>query len=252
MSAKRLIVNADDFGRTPGVNAGIVRAHTDGIVTSASLMVNYPASADAGRRAGELKDLGVGLHLQFTGGGRPALPPEQVSSLVDASGRFRPLPADIAEADPRDVMAEARAQLRRFRELVGRRPTHFDSHHHAHKLPVVEDAVLTLAWETGLPVRGVSPEGRARLQREGLASTDHFIEDFYDAGASLENLVALLGRVSLGSTELMCHPAVLDEELRTTSGYAEPRACELAALVHEEVRQTVQAAGIRLVSFAGL
>ncbi len=215
-------------------------------------MVNYPAAAEAGRLARENETLGVGLHLQLTGGGRPALPPEQVRSLLDAKGEFRPIAERLAGADPKEAMAEARAQLRRFRELVGRLPSHFDSHHHVHKLPVGEEIILTLAWETGLPVRGASPEGRARLRREGLRTTDHFIEDFYDEAATLENLVAILGRLELGTTELMCHPASVDDELRTTSGYAEPRGRELAALTHEEARQTIQAAGIRLASFVGL
>jgi predicted glycoside hydrolase/deacetylase ChbG (UPF0249 family) len=252
MTAKRLIVNADDFGRTPGVNRGVVEAHARGIVTSASLMVNYPAAADAARLTQQHPELGVGLHLQLTGGGLPALPPDQVPTLLDATGRFHAKPEALATAHPGQILAEARAQLRRFRELVGRRPTHFDSHHHVHKLAAVEQALLTLAWETGLPVRGASSEGRARLRREGLATTDHFVEDFYDAGVSLEGLVALLGRLELGTTELMCHPAVVDAALSTTSSYAEPRGRELEILVHEEVRHTIQASGIKLVTFAVL
>lgn len=230
----------------------MVEAHTRGIVTSATLMVNYPAAVEAARLAQAHPELGVGIHLQLTGGGSPALPRDQVPSLVDASGRFHAKPEGLAGASPKEILAELRAQLRRFRELLGRRPTHLDSHHHVHKLPIVEPAVLTLAWETGLPVRGASAETRTRLRREGLLTTDHFIEDFYDAGATLESLVAVLGRLEMGTTELMCHPAVVDEELRATSGYAEVRDRELAALTHEEARQTLQAAGIRLINFAAV
>lgn len=252
MNGKRLIVNADDFGRTSGINRGVIEAHSRGIVTSATLMVNYPAAAEAARLAKAHPELGVGIHLQLTGGVAPALPADQVPSLVDASGRLPAKPEGLAGASPAEILAELRAQLRRFRELLGRRPTHFDSHHHVHKLPLVEPAVLTLAWETGLPVRGASPETRTRLRREGLLTSDHFVEDFYDAGATLETLVAVLGRIEMGTTELMCHPAVVDEELRSSSSYAEVRSRELAALTHEEPRQTIQAAGIKLTTYAGL
>lgn len=249
---KLLIVNADDFGRTPGVNRGVLEAHTRGIVTSATLMVNYPAAAEAATLTKDHAALGVGLHVQFTGSAAPTSPPEQVRSLVDTSGRFHARPDALADADPREVLAETRAQLRRFRELMGRQPTHFDSHHHAHKLPGVIEALVTLAWETGLPVRGASAEVRTRLRGEGLPTTDHFIEDFYDRGATLEGLIAVLVRLEPGTSELMCHPARVDDELRASSGYAEPRERELEALLHDEVRQTIQAAGIKLVSFAGL
>ena len=227
-------------------------AHSGGIVTSTTLMVNYPAAVEAGHLAQEHERLGVGLHFQLTGGGRPALAAEQVRSLVDGQGLFRPIANGLSGADPKEALAEGRAQLKRFHELVGRAPTHFDSHHHVHKLPVGEEVLLTLAWETGLPVRGASAEGRARLAREGLRTTDTFIEDFYDEGASLERLLAILGSLELGTTELMCHPAQPDAELLATSGYAAARARELEILTHEEVRQTIQAAGIALVSFAAL
>jgi len=249
-SGKRLIVNADDFGRSPGVNRGVLEAHTRGIVTSATLMVNYPAAAEAARLAKQHEALGVGLHVQLTGGAGPAAPREQVRSLLDPAGRFHARPDGLARADPRELLTEARAQLVRFRELMGRRPTHFDSHHHAHKLPVVLDALVTLGWETGLPIRGASEEVRDRLTREGLPTTDHFVEEFYDEGATLQGLIEVLIGLAPGTTELMCHPAVVDDELRSTSGYAEPRARELEYLVHEEVRQTIQAAGVRLVTFA--
>ncbi len=215
-------------------------------------MVNYPAAVEAAALAKQHQALGVGLHVQLTGGGTPASPRDQVRSLVDASGRFHAKPDALAGADPREVLAEARAQLHRFRELTGRRPTHFDSHHHAHKLPAVLEGLVTLAWETGLPVRGASAELRARLRSEALPTTDHFIGDFYDRGATLEALIAALVRLEPGTTELMCHPAVVDDELRATSAYAEPRARELEALLHQGVRETLQAAGVKLISFAAL
>jgi predicted glycoside hydrolase/deacetylase ChbG (UPF0249 family) len=245
---KRLIVNADDFGRTPGVNRGVAEAHDRGIVTSASLMVTHPAAGEAAALAKERPNLGVGLHLALTGG-PPALPAARVRSLVQAGGRLPAKPEALAAASPSEVLAETRAQARRFRELMGRAPTHFDSHHHVHRLPAVLEALLTLSWETGLPVRSPSPEVRERLRQEGLPTSDAFVDAFHGEGATLENLVRLLGKIEDGTTELMCHPAQIDEELRSASSYVDARAAELAALTHLDARATLQACGVQLVNY---
>ncbi|HEX6739829.1 MAG TPA: chitin disaccharide deacetylase [Vicinamibacteria bacterium] len=251
MSVKRLIVNADDFGRTTGVNRGVIEAHRQGVVTSATMMVGFPGAPEAAALARETPALGVGLHLALTGG-PPTLPPERLPSLVDARGMLPAKPEALGAARPAEVLAEARGQLRRFRELMGRDPTHFDSHHHAHRTPLVYDVFATLAWETGLPVRNGPPGMAERLRREGIATTDHFVESFYDAGVSLEVMLSILDDIPPGVTELMCHPAVVDEELRAGSSYAEQRSRELEILTHREVRQALQALGIKLVSFADL
>jgi predicted glycoside hydrolase/deacetylase ChbG (UPF0249 family) len=128
-----------------------------------------------------------------------------------------------------------------------------DSHHHSHReSSAVLDALCTLSWETGLAIRNNSPAVRERLGREGIHTTDHFVEEFYDKGVTLEGLVHILGDLQPGTTELMCHPAVVDEELRGSSSYAEPRTRELEVLTNREVRQMIQAAGIRLITFAAL
>ncbi len=245
---KRLIVNADDLGRSPGVNQGIAQAHSGGIVTSATLLVNYPAAAEVPALAQESPGLGIGLHLALMGG-RSTLPSAQVPSLVSSRGLLPDTLDELAAAQPRDILAEARAQLRRFRELMGRDPTHFDAHHHAHKLPAVLEVVIALAWETGLPVRSISPQMRARFRAEGIASTDQFVEAFHGDGATQDSLVRILGDLPLATSELMCHPAIVDEELRSGSRYAEPRARELQALTSSEARQVLQAAGVRLIHY---
>ncbi|PYQ11074.1 MAG: chitooligosaccharide deacetylase [Acidobacteria bacterium] len=249
---KQLIVNADDLGRTEGINEGVFDAHRRGIVTSASLMVNYPAAGRVPALSRDSPALGIGLHVALTGG-VPALPPEQVKSLVDADGRLPARPDGLGGADPAEVLAEARAQLKRFRHVMGRDPTHFDSHHHSHRdVPAVFAAILTLAWETGLPVRCADPTMAERLRREGVPTPDNFIDEFYDEGATLADLVRILEGLPPGTTELMCHPAVVDEELRSTSSYADPRARELDALTQAAARQALQRSGIRLVSFGQL
>lgn len=251
MTAKRLIVNADDFGRTPGINRGIVDAHRRGIVTSATMMVAYAPAAEAATLARENPALGVGLHLALTGG-PPVLPPARIPSLVDAKGLLPAKPEGLGGARPAEILAEARAQLARFREIVRTDPTHFDSHHHSHRNPAVLEAVLTLAWETGLPVRSASPDMHERLVREGIPTTDVFVDEFYDQQVLLETLLRIVDGIPPGTTELMCHPAVVDDALRAGSGYSLMREKELELLTHREVRQAVQAMGIKLIHFGEL
>jgi predicted glycoside hydrolase/deacetylase ChbG (UPF0249 family) len=251
-ATKRLIVNADDLGRTEGINEGIFDAHRRGIVTSATMMVNYPAARRVAALSRDCPALGIGLHLALSGG-VPALPPEHLRSMVDAKGMLPAKPAGLAGADRAEVLAEARAQLKRFREIMGRDPTHFDSHHHTHReVPAVFEAILTLAWETGLPVRNASPSMAEQLRREGVPTPDHFVEEFYADGATLNDLIGLVEDLPLGTSELMCHPAVVDDELRSTSGYAEPRARELDLLTQAAVRQAVQRSGVKLINFGQL
>lgn len=248
---KRLIVNADDLGRTPGVNEGIFEAHANGIVTSATLMVTHPAAAAVRDLSERHPGLGIGLHVALTGGAAAA-PPEQVPSLVGGRGQLPAGPQGLAGARPDHVLTEVRAQLRRFRQLMGRMPTHFDSHHHVHRLPVVFEALVTLAWETGLPVRNASAAVALTLRRENIPTTDRFMDAFYGEGVTLERLLAILVEVPLGTTELMCHPARVDAELRAGSSYSDARERELALLTDREVRQQVQALGIRLTHFGEL
>jgi len=201
--------------------------------------------------ARENPGLGIGLHLAFTGL-RSTLGMRAIPSLMTAEGLLPPRPEGLARAKPEHILLEARAQLRRFREILDRLPTHFDTHHHAHRLPVVLEAVLVLAWETGLPVRGASPEVQAQLRREGLRTTDRFREDFFGPGATTEGLCRIIGELEVGATELMCHPAVVDDLLRQGSSYAEPRAAELRALTSVEARHALQASGVKLVDFTAL
>ncbi len=247
--SKLLIVNADDFGRTPGINAGIFEAHARGVVTSATLMVGFPAAVAAARELPAYPQLGVGLHVALAGG-RPILPPASVPGLVDGEGRLARYPDDLGEVDPAEVLAEVRAQLERFRELTGRQPTHLDSHHHSHRLPAVCEALVTVAGEAGgVPVRNAGPEVAERLKAAAVATPDAFVESFFGAGARWRTLAEILGRVGPGVTEIMCHPAQVDDQLRQGSTYAEERQAELEALTRPEARRILEAAGVRLVHF---
>lgn len=248
---KRLIVNADDYGRSAGINRGVVEAHREGLVTSASLMVNHGAAPEAARLAAQNPRLAVGLHLAFTAG-VPTLPPSRLPSLVDGAGRLPAKPDGLGGASADEVLCEARAQLARFRELMGREPTHLDSHHHAHRLPVVRDAVICAARETRLPVRCASAPVRERLLEAGVATTGAFSADFYGEGATLAGLLAILDRVSEGVTELMCHPGYADAELVATSGYVAERERELEVLKSRAAREALRSRGVELASWAEL
>ncbi len=159
---KRLIVNADDFGRSPGINRGILETHLRGIVTSTTVMVNFPDAASGLERAlAEAPRLGIGLHLTLTAG-RPVSAPEHVRSLLDDDGRFLHIsawPAQLNRFDPEHLQREVAAQVDRFISLTGRPPDHLDSHHHAAYLhPASLRAALEIAAGYGIPMRAGLPD----------------------------------------------------------------------------------------------
>lgn len=254
MSERRLIVNADDLGWTPGVNDGILTAHLEGVVSSATLMVNAPGAehAAAALARPQLSRLGVGLHLALSGAGPTALPPSRVPSLVDADGRLPRRPEGLAGARAEEILSEVRAQLERFHRLLGRAPTHFDGHHHCHRRPEVFAAVLTVAAESRLPVRAVTPDMRQHLRAAAIATPDAFDESFYGAGVSAEHLAERVRAAAQGVTEIMCHPGRVDDELRRSSTYVDDREREIAILTDPALARLLAAENIRLVSYSAL
>lgn len=248
---KRLIVNADDLGRTHGINTGIFEAHRLGIVTSATAMVNYESIHEAASLSRENPKLGIGLHVALTGG-RSTLPPATVPSLLDSRGLQPAKPEGLGAAVPAQIEAEVEAQFARFVEVFGRKPTHLDSHHHSHRRPDVFEAVTSLARREGLPVRNAGGEMGAALRRLGVRTNDAFDETFFDQGVSVERLVAIIESLPGGSTELMCHPAHEDAELAASSSYARVRVVELRALCDPAVRTAIERTQVRLITFAEL
>lgn len=281
---KQLIVNADDFGRSPGVVRGILEAHHKGIVTSTTVMINYPAAPQGLEQAlASALRLGIGLHLNVTSG-RPVSDPAAVPSLVDERGVFHFI-ADwghrIDAFDPDDLRREVMAQFDRFVSLTGRIPDHLDAHHHATYLhPASLRVMLELAAEHGLPMRdayfdaperafgalrGMIPsmsEDRAWALLDDLRAVlaespaawcpARFHQEWYDSTATLGDLLVILTTLEPDSvTELMCHPGYVDEAL-ADSGYIHPREDEIAHLTHAATRECVQSEGIRLITFADL
>lgn len=253
MKRLRLIVNADDYGRTNGINAGTLEAHRRGIVTSATVMILEGAAAAGIRRAREeAPDLALGLHCVLTGGGAPASSSGTLPTLAPG-GVF----ARNAEALPEalaagEVRRELEAQIALFESVAGRPPSHLDSHHHSALHASVQPVFAAIAAERNLPVRAASPAAQAVLRARGLKTPDRFLDSFYDAGATRENLRLLIAGLEEGTSELMCHPGYADEELRSGSSYAEARDREVAILCDPSWREILAGAGIALVSFEAL
>ena len=249
----RLIVNADDFGYTPGVTRGILRAHQRGIVTATTLMANAPDTEDAAKAARADTTLDVGVHLVFTYG-LPTAAADRVRSLVTETGAFPRVTDLLRSGRPRadEALIEARAQYQRVRQLLGRDPTHIDTHHWVHDLPALEDAVIALAKETGAAARTHDGRQRARFRDAGVRTPDRFVREYQHTGKiGVERLVGLLEVLSedAGVIELMCHPAEPDEALLSGSSYAAERGVELEALTDPAVRTALERLRIELVNF---
>lgn len=247
---KYLIVNADDFGFSEGVNQGILKAHCDGIVTSTTVMVNLPQAGKIAKAATQHPRLGVGVHLNITYG-KPVLPVREVPSLVNERGEFLRPGTGVDRIRPAEVAAEWRAQLALFRSW-GLKPTHLDSHHHVHTWPGLRNIAAQLAAELSIPVRFTDPPAREALVGKAVPVTDFFIGDFYGEGATTGHLLDILRGLKPGVTELMCHPAVVDEQLTEKSSYTWPRNTELESLTSPEVQSLVRDQGIKLINYAEL
>ena len=271
---KRLIINADDYGWTPNISRGIREAHLQGVVTSTTCMMNVPTSAyDVALAVQETPRLGLGVHLVLTMG-RPILPVEAVPSLVDENGnhfRYAAFMQNLPHLDITEVKAEWRAQVEVFIRAAGRKPDHLDSHQHASFFaPELFRAMLEIASEyncpirnpiayggdaiTGLPGAADSLSGLApRLMQEfDTRNPETVFVDFYDDGATQENLLDIFGRLENGTAEIMCHPGYVDAALTKESVYTLQRERELKILIDPAVKQAIQANGIELITFANL
>ena len=223
-----LIVNADDFGQSNGINRGVARAHEQGILTSASLMVRFPAAAGAAVYAHEHPALSVGLHIDLG----------EWSYRDDA---WRPI-YELPARSPDEVAAEVESQLGTFRALVGADPTHLDSHQHVHRDDPLRTVALDLAGRLGVPLRSVSPGVRYDGSFYGQARDG----DPFPEGITVEGLLSILAGLEPGVTELGCHPG-LGTDLE--SSYLEERKREVESLCDPRVRAAVDAGGIELRSF---
>jgi chitin disaccharide deacetylase len=265
---KRLIINADDYGRTPEISRGIREAHLRGVVTSTTCMMNIPTTAqDIAISLKETPSLGMGVHLVLTMG-KPISAPESVPSITEEDGLFFKLPSLIGHLPGLsidEVKQEWRAQIEAFIRAAGRNPTHLDSHHHSSYLaPELFHAMLALAKEYDCSIRfpftqNVSRELEptshsvpALMKKFDPRRPNHFLVDFYDERATYEELMNIIGSLPLGTTELMCHPGHTDDAFANESVYNKQRDRELEILTDPAVKQAIQANGIQLITFANL
>jgi predicted glycoside hydrolase/deacetylase ChbG (UPF0249 family) len=224
-----LIVNADDFGRSAGINRGVFQAFDHGIVTSASLMVRWPSSVEAAEFARLHPQLGVGLHVELG---------EWFYQSGAWQCRYEVVPIDDIAA----IELELKHQLETFRSLTGQEPSHIDSHQHVHLRPALRPVFLALSKNAGVPLRRV--DSPAKYCGDFFGQTRH--------GAPLHGaidtraLLALLQQLPAGITEIVCHPAVAVD---TDSGYGRERVLELDALCDPEVLALVDRLGICMSSF---
>jgi len=246
---RQLIVNADDFGFTRGVNEGILRAHREGIVTAATLMANGRAFEHAVELAREKPSLDVGCHLVLVGGQSLAAP-------------GRPLPASVPALTTAVLLGrmsvhdELAAQVRKLID-AGIHPTHLDTHKHTHLLPQVLKAVLQVAREFGIPwIRRTLdvPLVRRRFDRlirgNGCRAAGRLAGFRLTGRFGIDDLVRLIHALPPGLTEFLCHPGYADDDLRRSpTRLVESRQREVEALTAPEVREALRAEGVELVSF---
>jgi predicted glycoside hydrolase/deacetylase ChbG (UPF0249 family) len=224
-----LIVNADDFGQSPGVNRGVIDAHERGIVTSASLMVRWPAAPEAAEYARQHPELSVGLHFE-------------VGEWAFREGEWTAVYEVVRSEDRSAVELELERQLEGFQRLVGRPPTHLDSHQHVHLRGTVRPAAERLARDLEIPLRCCSPF----IQYNGTfyGQTDDGLQ--VPGAISVTALIGTLEALPWGWTELACHPG-RGNDLDTMYGLERER--EVAVLCDSTVRDALSRLRINLRSF---
>jgi chitin disaccharide deacetylase len=224
-----LIVNADDFGRTSGVNTGVIKGRENGIVTSASLAVRWPATAEAAEYCRANPEFGVGLHLDL-------------GEWVFKDGEWVAAYEVVPLADPGAVAAEVGNQLETFRQLVDRNPTHVDSHQHVHRQEPTASVAEQLADALGVPLRWRETRVRYRGDLYGQTAEGEPLSP-----VTVDRLVAILAGLPPGITELACHPA---EGSDMEPPYREEREQELALLCDPRIKEAIEREAIVLSSFA--
>lgn len=264
--SRALIVTADDFGLHPRVNLAVERAHRDGVLTAASLMIGAPAASDAVARARALPQLRVGLHLVLADGDAVA-PRAEIAALLDKDGRF----GDNMVRDGvrffflphvrKQLAREIRAQFEAFAK-TGLTLDHVNTHKHFHLHPTVLGLILEIGREYGmramrLPFEVGSPlwlkpwiaRVRAQLDRAGIVHNDYVV-GIADSGRMDEAAwLAALGRLPHGVGEIYCHPAMAGDRALSHGMRSYRHADELQALLSPRVAAAIRAAGASLGGF---
>ena len=280
---RRIIINADDFGLTSGVNRAIVEAHIRGVVTSSTLMANGAQFDDAVRLASEIPGLSVGCHVMLVDGS-PVLKRSEVASLLPRGAqRFRDgltgfaCRAVAGRLDEAQIEEEITAQIRKL-QSTGIMVSHLDSHKHTHMFPVVFRAMIRAARQCGIwalrnpfepllffSVRswkrqfqlGILRSYRARFRHElesaGLTTPDGCIGIAATGGLNFETFRALMENLPEGTWEFVCHPGYNDQDLASVgTRLRESRAQELKVLTSGAAHAALEKHGVQLISYHDL
>ena len=277
---KHLIVTADDFGLSPQVNAAVERAHRDGILTAASLMVAAPAAAEAVEMARRTPGLRVGLHLALVEA-RPALPPSEVPDLVGPDGWFRRDTARFGAAlffsarMKRQLAREVEAQFALY-AATGLPLDHVDAHQHFHLHPTVAGLMIRIGARHGMRavripaepgdiIRAIEPGARsalpaitapwtrllgARMRRAGCRVPDQVFGLSWTGAMTAARVAGLLDRLPEGTTEIYTHPALDGDYQGAAPGYR--YRDELEALVDPTVLATARRSGATLGGYGDI
>jgi chitin disaccharide deacetylase len=277
---RQLIINADDYGLTPGVSEGIIQGHLTGCITSTSVMINQFMHHRMEINTASLPNMGFGIHLNITTG-KPILPPEDLTTLVNPDRKFIGVEHVFNQAESINLIQvekEWRAQIIGFLIKFGR-PDHIDSHHHVHLHPRFFPIVLQIAGEMRVPIRfpiqmddlegfpydssisGLSEDitreilrdDLTLLQPSGIRFPDYFCDDFITP--NIDNptkLLEYIHHLPEGVTEMMCHPGYLDDELFQLSSYTQIRVEELKALTAPQLRGLFEHEQVELINYKGM
>lgn len=286
---KFLIIHADDFGRTAGINKAIARGYSEGVLTSTSILTNTPSFEDAAKFAQSHPDLDIGIHLTIIGRS-PLSHPGKVKSLLNKDGTFHDVWTQLlpvlltGRADPKEIEIEFETQICRVKDY-GLTPTHMDSHQHVHMYPSIMRVLMRLAHRHKIPWIRLSREhfniklamhsffnGRfceANVKRFILAhlakrQERHFLNNkiftphhFYgvmnNGYMTKKVFLTIIDSIKTGITEIMCHPGYICEELLHDFPNASDRwEEELAVLLDTEVKERLRLCGAELTNYREL
>ncbi len=230
--SKKLIVNADDFGQSEGINKGIIQAFEQGILSSTSLMVRYPAAAEAVAYAKNNQSLGIGLHVDL-------------GEWTYNNGDWAPLYEVVSLNSRDDVEKEVTRQLEVFLLMMNKKPTHIDSHQHVHLRENINDIFIDIAQSLDVTLRRCSKIVR-------------YCGDFYGQNVdgspyheaiSVEALKKIINTLPVGYTEMACHPG-MDDEIQTM--YKDERKLEVKSLCDKKITEFVEESNVELCSFENI
>ena len=243
----KLIINADDFGYSKGVNYGIIEAYKNGLVTSTTIMMNMPYVDHALDLYKDNIGLGLGIHFVLTS----YIPLTDSPELLGKDGVMDRDFDRIALCSEKAIEAELRAQLNLLIKK-GYKITHADSHHHVHQIPKVLKIMSKICKEYDLAMRTVPEQKNWDEFDNNIKTTEKFEWEFYDEKATFEKFKDIVSQPDVSSLEICTHPAFIDLHLKNFSNYVEPRMMELDVLTSQKAKELIADKNIQMINFGDL